>query len=100
MKRRIAGHKRAPWRGDVTRWALEDHPDIEAAQAAETAAIWAESPEWNDHGADHTRCEHPRCVRERADAAARIRETVAGWPPLSAERRERLTALLHDTDAA
>jgi hypothetical protein len=108
-QRRIATHKSgAPWRCDVARWAVEDHPDIGSARAAETAAIISEDPPVNKWPVSCTgsvapeRCPHARCQRARAEAeraraeqAKQIRREVAAWPPLTDRQREQLALLLN-----
>jgi hypothetical protein len=73
---------------------MTPRPQSSAAQRARSALGAAAR-----HG-DPEQIEQARQDLAEANLAARIREAVAGWPPLSAERRERLALLLRDTDAA
>src|SRR6266566_4584305 len=75
-ERRVRRHQRgAEWASEVARWSYEEYPTLEAARAAEKAAIWDESPECNVDGLD------PAVARERQKAEFRkiAKATVDDW---------------------
>jgi predicted GIY-YIG superfamily endonuclease len=98
QRRRRQHESKSEWYRDAVRWTFEEYQTREAGLAAESAAIVAEHPIYNISGADRSACDHPRCVRRRAEEKARIadhiRQVVETAPRLTSEQIERLRALL------
>lgn len=103
LKKRVAQHRRSSdWFPDAVRWTEEAYPERDAALTAERTAIATENPLYNDQGADHSACEHPRCVTKRAKAREKLRadidrrvaELIAAAPPITDEQRQAAVAIL------
>lgn len=103
LKKRQGQHRRSSdWFPDAARWTEDAYPERDAALTAERTAIATENPLYNDQGADHSACEHPRCLAKRAKAREKLRadidrrvaELIAAAPPITDEQRQAAVAIL------